>query len=264
MQRSRTTGSRSCSGESQMPDKLSEADLCDAFSRWAKPMGWTAYPETSGWDLLMVRSDGTQLGIQAKRAFNATLLRQVIPTGSKYIDKSGPEYRGILLPTWTKDVSDVCRFCGLVYFHPGRAKRHRSEGDGRFDAEFVPVLDPDKWQVWPADTPVHLPEYVPDVRGGASAPLQLTAWKIAALKICALLEIRGHVCRGDFKTFGIDYRRWVPMEWLVFDNVNHWYVRGPALAFDKQHPVNYVAVLEDIKKWLTEEPKVTAGGKASG
>jgi hypothetical protein len=45
--------------------KTSEADLCAGFIAAATKGGsWTAYAETAGYDILMVRaSDGVQIGI---------------------------------------------------------------------------------------------------------------------------------------------------------------------------------------------------------
>lgn len=96
-----------------------------------------------------------------------------------------------------------------------------------------------------------LPEYVPDVPAGASAPLQLTAWKICAIKIAVTLEKQGYVTRQDFKHHGIDYRRWIAPEyrWLVAGDGR--YTRGDRFPdFKKQHPVVYKQIKADAKKWM--------------
>jgi hypothetical protein len=214
--------------------KESESALCTAFIAGAREQGWTAYPETSGWDIVLVR-DGLQIGIQAKLTFNATLLRQALPVYT-WGDDYGPHYRAVLVPKMPADALHVLQFCGLVGFH-----RYCS-------GDFIPGIDPDHWQEWPAKKRIELPDYVPDVIAGASAPVQLTQWKIGALKICALLEIRGHVTREDFRTAGIDHRRWVPMRWLeIKDGV---YVRGPKLIFQKQHPEVYPQILRDVRELI--------------
>ena len=38
-----------------MIDYETEADLCRAFIANAEAAGWTAYPETSGWDIILER-----------------------------------------------------------------------------------------------------------------------------------------------------------------------------------------------------------------
>ena len=43
-----------------------EVALCSAFIA-AVPREWTAYAETAGWDILLVRkADGFQIGVEAK------------------------------------------------------------------------------------------------------------------------------------------------------------------------------------------------------
>ena len=93
-----------------------------------------------------------------------------------------------------------------------------------------------------------LPEYVPDVSAGASAPVQLTDWKIRAIKIAVLLEKRGFVTRSDFKGIGIDHRRWLaPNDWLKIENGR--YIAGRLPDFKAQHPKNYAEIVADFDKW---------------
>lgn len=219
--------------------KQSEADLCRDFTAWAKPQGWIAYAETGGWDIVLVHGDGTQIGVQAKLRFNATVLRQTIPHRSSYEDV-GPDYRSILLPEETKDIREVCEFCGLAFFRRSRY--------GGGDRDFVPRIDLriGGWLAWPAKARVKLPDYVPDVAAGDSGPVQLSEWKVGALKICAWLEIRGFVTRADFRNAGIDHRRWVPMKWLDIRDGN--YVRGETLPFPEQHPTVYAQILSDLRQ----------------
>jgi hypothetical protein len=232
-----------------------ESDLCRRFIAWAQPQGWTAYAETGDWDILLVRGDGIQIGVQAKKHFNATLLRQAMPSVPWAWRESGPDYRAILLPKYCGDVAAVCDFCGLAYFHAGRFY-------GRSDHkeilnEFVPRIDAklEKWLQWPAESRIKLPDYVPDVAAGASSPIRLTEWKVSALRICAVLEIRGYLTREDFKRYHVDHRRWVPMGWLRIEDGR--YVRGPELMFDRQHPVNYQQILAEVRTAEAErEPAV--------
>jgi hypothetical protein len=79
--------------------------------------------------------------------------------------------------------------------------------------------------------------------------VQLTQWKIGALKLTALLEIRGFVTRADFKTVGIDHRRWVnDPNWLVPTDRPGQFARGPELRFDQQHPMVYAEIRAEIEK----------------
>ncbi|TGS57807.1 hypothetical protein EN844_31360, partial [Mesorhizobium sp. M3A.F.Ca.ET.201.01.1.1] len=58
-----------------------------------------------------------------------------------------------------------------------------------------------------------LPEYVPDVGAGHSAPVALTNWKIQAIKLLIILQRRGYVTKADFKHVKIDPSRWT-RDWL--------------------------------------------------
>lgn len=238
-------------------EKISEVELCAGFVKWADGQGWTAYAETSGFDIVMVRrSDGRQIGVHAKLAFNATLLRQALPDRYWRAElPKGPEHRAILLPAYDRDISEVAAYLGLVYFYRDVRPGFRANGSyGPVILLHRPGLTDDivgSWLHWPASGPLDLPAYVPDVPAGASAPVQLTDWKIRALRITAILETTGHVTLDDFRRHGIDHRRWVPSGWLIFEAGV--YRRGPNMAFDRQHPRVYRDILQETRRDQYEE-----------
>lgn len=231
-----------------------EADLCAAFIAWVKASSgkrdrwseepvpaWVPYAETAGWDILLVHPDGTQIGIQAKQRFNLKVIDQCLPGRWEHWHDSGPDYRAILVPEQDSVAEKICGALGLVMFH-----------SLRFDRGFAPVLaergSVELWHWWSPKQRCKLPEYVPDVIAGASGPVQLTPWKISALRVIAALELRGHVTRADFKQHGVDPRRWTgPSGWLVPGDEPGQFVRGPSLDFDRQHPTVYAQVLADIR-----------------
>jgi hypothetical protein len=237
-----------------------ETQLCADFQAWLHQHHpeWTPYPETGSWDLLLVRAaDGCQIGVQAKKHFNATLLRQSLPDRrfAFYGKGSGPDYRAILIPKPAADVLEVCDFCGLICFF--RKQGHYGSPD-----TFQPDLCADaidRWTGWFPERRHKLPGYVPDVAAGASAPVRLTRWKEGALKICALLEVRGHATREDFKAAGIDHRRWVPAGWLRFDKERGAYIRGPELHFDRQHPDVFRQIVAAVREWPEFNSPTPAG-----
>jgi hypothetical protein len=232
----------------------SESELCRDFIDWAKPQGWQSYPETAGWDILLVHPDGWQLGIQAKLRFNATLLRQTLP--SRHATK-GPDFRGVLLPTADKEIADVLAVIGLAYFRPWRTW----EGDDRFVPEInLRLLGEMDWS--PADR-CRLPAYVPDCAAGASSPVVLTEWKIKALRAVAMLELAGSIKSKDLKALGMDTRRWTnpATKWLLAkDGTRGSYVRGTNLCFDAQHPKVYAEIREEVAAELASAPAAPAGG----
>lgn len=219
-----------------------EADLCAAFIAWAKGQGLIAYPETCGWDIVMVAPDGMQIGVQAKLKFNMKVLAQAVEPWTD----TGPDYRAILVPEHGGG-SDICSALGLGVFYPHWCGK-----------QFQPCLDrqnsyADRWHFWNPVKRLKLPDYVPDVIAGASGPVQLTEWKIAALRITAVMEVRGFVTRADFKRYQIDIRRWATCGWMKpGERAGEW-VRGN-LEFHTQHQTVYPKILADVRTELAAEP----------
>jgi hypothetical protein len=247
-----------------------EAALCADFIAWVKAEGgkyrngvqtpvWTPYAETAGWDILLVAEDGTQIGVQAKLKFNMKVLSQSVPECWNHWHDRGPDYRAVLVPDRDSSHENICAALGLTMFAVNGRR-----WDGR-QADFAPGLDMHTWNggwhYWSPSKREVLPEFVPDVVAGASGPVQLTKWKIAALRIVATLEVQGHVTRKDFQQYGVDSRRWTgPGGWLVprSEKMQHagQYVRGPGLDFDRQHPDVYAQILEEVKAKQEQLPGV--------
>lgn len=258
------------------PRYATEAALCADFIEWVKrgdrfrrddDVTWTPYAETAGWDILLVAGDGTQIGIQAKLKFSLKVIDQTIPDAWDHWHERGPDFRAILLPDADSGPEKVCGALGIVHFRPTYGCRLYGEAV----TQFSPALDPAAryggagWHYWAPGKRCELPEFVPDVQAGASGPVQLTKWKIAALRIVATLEVRGHVTRQDFKAHGIDPRRWTgPGGWLVprserMQDAGQ-YIRGPGLDFDRQHPSVYAQVLAEIREKLGAAPEQVRAG----
>ena len=83
-------------------------------------------------------------------------------------------------------------------------------------------------------------------------PVQLTRWKVAALRVFARLEIRGHVTRKDFRDLGIDARRWLGpgVSWLQPGTAPGTYIAGERPSLAAQHPEVWPQVLVDERKKL--------------
>lgn len=237
-----------------------EAAMVADFTAWVgRAGGWTAYAETAGWDLLLVRdADGFQIGIEAKLSLNAAVLCQVIGHDSVWAPGVGPDCHAVLVPRAksVNGLATIAKRIGVVVITGHEPPSYRGGGHPAFGPELPTTAD--RWamrddvaqQAWPEHFPearCKLPEYVPDVTGGHSAPVQLTIWKIAALKIAVLLEVRGHVTRADFKALGIDARRWTD-SWLKSNGEGGW-VAANMPDFRRQHPVNYEQIKADLPKW---------------
>lgn len=251
------------------PRYATEADLCADFIAWVKAEAgklhhgiktpvWTPYAETADWDILLVAEDGTQIGVQAKLKFNMKVLHQTIPVSWDAWRDTGPDYRAILLPENDGMVDDICSALGITAFY-ATDRSYYGRGEPDHLMEFCPGLSMEHyrgWHYWSPRKRHELPEFVPDVIAGDSGPVQLTKWKIAALRIVATLEVRGHVTRQDFRTHGIDPRRWMQAGWLVPKSERMQdagqFVRGAGLDFDRQHPEVYAKVLAEIREKLAD------------
>jgi hypothetical protein len=243
-----------CSGEEAMtpaPKFAKETDLCAAFIAALK-QPWVAYAETAGWDILAVNSeDGRQIGIEAKLKLNAKVMRQAVE-GPPWWDREGPDYRAVLIPgEQDNDLTALAPFCGITIIRMWRPQPYVMQ------APFSPGLPVDRGYVgyneeWFERLPARrheVPEFVPDVAAGSSAPLRLTKWKIAALKLAVLLDQTGYLTRDDFKRLQIDFRRWIGADgWLQVGE--NGFVAGKYYPnFRLHHPTVYAEIEAQPEKW---------------
>lgn len=234
-----------------------EVDLCAAFIA-ALPKEWTAYNESCGWDILLVRAkDGFQVGIQAKLKLNAEVIAQCVEEyGSWAADRSGPDCRAVLVPSGPAyKFSSVAHYIGftIIGVMPAQDYGSRFQQKPRFHPDLPGGHSDDRWHEWCPAKRHTLPDYVPDVDAGAPAPNQLTDWKIRALRMMALIEIRGHCTRADFKHLRLDHRRWLAAEgWLDRGN-DGWIIGKRTPGLKLIHPRVYAEILADRDKWFPKE-----------
>lgn len=238
------------------PAYARESDLCAAFID-ALPDEWTAYPETGGFDILLVRpADGFQIGVEAKLKLNAKVISQAAEKLSTWaIDSAGPDCRAVLIPEGVgMDLKEICRMVNvtpIVMYNPvSEKRRYRSN-------LFTPSL-PDTKHSWSGDgwyelaptKRLPIPDWIPDVTAGSSAPQQLSFWKVAAIKIVVTLEKRGYVTRQDFAHHKISMSRWTQMRWIVKDAAaKGCWVASDLPDFRSQHPINFPQIENDYEKW---------------
>jgi hypothetical protein len=243
-----------------------EADLC---ARFLSAIGedWISYPETANWDILLVRkADGFQIGIQAKLRLNIDVINQALEDYNVWDkDRMGPDCRAVLVPD---DASTgfgvICAYIGLTVIRVYSVDRDRRYGVWRSRHEVfrpsLPTIGGPEWDLreWYEWAPMHrhrLPEYVPDVAAGKPSPVQLTDWKIRAIKIAVIMEKRGYLTRADFKHVGMDHRRWLPSgnQWLLLDGgVYRASKNWP--NFKRQHPRVYEEIAADYENWKPADP----------
>jgi len=187
---------------------VSEEELCSWFGELATKDGWTVYPETAGWDLLLVK-DHVQIGVEAKLRANVDVLAQALRPG---IENDGPRFHAVLVPKAGRAFLEVARTLRVVTFD-----RRALESDAhlywyRQDGHAL-IRPPFEWFAWNHPDPAELPPIVPDVPAGVPSPRTLTKWKIGAIRICLRIRARGWVAKRDFTELGVSpshwYRKWL-------------------------------------------------------
>lgn len=253
----------------------SEAEMCARFISAVDTEQWTVFAETAGWDILLVRkADGFQIGIEAKLRLNIDVISQALEKyGSWAATRPGPDCRAVLVPeSEPGGFHTICQYLGLTIIYVKSVEQVEERKYHRWDRfkVFEPGLPGDRyrthddqWFEWAPATRHPLPDYVPDVIAGSPAPIQLTDWKIKAIKIAIILEKRGYLVRADFKHISIDHRRWLPsgMRWLVIEKDGR-YARAPSFPdFKAQHPRVYAEIAADYEKWKPETVAPAAPGR---
>ena len=239
-----------------------EAELCADFIAWAQPQGWTAYPETEGWDVLMVAPSGHQLGVQAKLKLNAKVLAQAAPGPSAFSQwgrDRGPDFRALLVPE-RSELASIATMLGFAVITPGYQGFACETGLYGVSYYGAPMKE---WAMtdWNPATRERLPDYVPDVPAGVPGPRSLSRWKVGALRVMATLELRGEVTRKEVEALGLNSRRWCAADgWLKPGSAPGQWRRGDGCPdFAAEHPEVYPKVLEEVRAKLAAEHAKGAG-----
>lgn len=200
-----------------LPEPKTEEELCSRFRKFAEREHWVIYPETAGWDMLLVRG-GIQVGVEAKLHGNFKVICQALGDGSI---RSGPDYRHILVPDCSAEFRRVVQALGL-----GLWQLWELEWEERKALESValgwrlpPTPREPRFTVEPNGLiqetvgQIALPDFVPDLAAGVPSPTQLTPWRIKAIELCKILRARGWVTIYDFRRLGIASTIWI-QRWL--------------------------------------------------
>ena len=195
-----------------------EAALCADFAATARERGWTVYPETAGWDLLLVDpGSGAQLGVEAKLIGGLEVLGQIVNRlGWRYHcdEDRGPDFAATLVGRPRAGFRDVVESLGVIVFDGGQEARARAQG-GWGRRNHWHHLPAPRYAVlgWTShhfhDQRESLPDFPPDVRAGVPSPVTLTLWRQAAIRICGVLRRRGYLVREDFRRAHVDPKRWL-------------------------------------------------------
>lgn len=230
-----------------------EAELCALFIEEFNALpGWTCYPETADFDILVVHEDGRQIGVEAKLQLNAKVADQILP--GEWVDRwgqPGPDHRLVIVGRITEASAGIKRLlemCGVAVLDPRGGSTWR---DGRF----VPTFSIRYWLDhshsnhlfdWNPPERCHVPCVVPDVPAGVPAPLRLTKWKEGALAVVATLRAQGYITSKQIAECGISATNWT-RSWLDRGAERGQWIESPRMPnFDQQHPAAYAAIQEKI------------------
>lgn len=198
----------------------SEVHLCEKFIELVRDEGYIVYPEVSDWDIVLVNSDGIQIGVQAKMRPNIYVLYQAIRRKI-----NGPAYRAVLVGRSDYDFKYVAKNLGLDVYSPFTL-RYRRKTRG-IDTRIVRLERMKKW----GSKPLWLPPVPSHQKAGSPSPRTLTKWRVKAIQLCLLLEEQGYLTGQDFIKAGITQTIWLREGWLQRDGkVGRYnrYVKGNA------------------------------------
>jgi hypothetical protein len=254
------------------PDEIqrffpTEAALCALFiQEFNEQEGWTCYPETGGFDVLVAHETGRQIGVEAKLRLNAKVAQQILPShGEELHGKHGPDHRLVIVASITEANAGIARMLelfGIPVWSPRMS--YRCKRGARFEYEDVPSFDlkqklrddatcatVDRFGYhyhhalfdWNPPERVPLPDLPPLVAAGVPCPVQLTPWKQSALRVLARLRVQGSITAKEIAAEGCSPSNWT-QHWLKAGDRRGQWVETPRLPkFDEQHPEHYAAAL---------------------
>lgn len=250
----------------------SEADLCDLFmAAIARCPGWTCHAEAAGFDILVVHEDGRQIGVEAKLALNAKVADQILPAQwDDYYGKPGPDHRMVIVSKVTdasKGIIKMLEMLGVTVLRPNCFSGDARSFDLRsglfaYESSAICFGRPRMFDWSPAER-CQVPMVVTTLPAGVPAPVQLTPWKEAALRVIALMRAQGFITAKQIASFGISTSAWTQHTrkhaWLVKGTVRGtWLETEHMPAFDKQHPDAYALAVEQQQAKHTQQLELTA------
>lgn len=186
-----------------------EADLCADFKAAVEHCGWTVYPETAGWDLLLVGPEGVQVGVEAKLRGNVDVLAQAVGLiGWPDPHHKGPDYHAVLVPKASERFCVIARHLHILVFTP------RKIGDVYFQLQLNSLTNIHDPLCWSHHRPCWTPPVPIDVPAGVPSPSSISPWKVAAVRLCLRLDQRGFVTSHDFTELKLNFSPMWRRDWL--------------------------------------------------
>lgn len=250
----------------QVTEFKKEADLCDLFiSEFSRLDGWTCYPEAGGFDVLVVHDDGRQIGVEAKLSLNAKVAEQILPhSKDDFFGKPGPDHRMVIVSRITDASAGIARMLemlGVKVLVP-RLSTMRQGDPYTFDI-LHHLLEAQRRTAsygaqylfdWNPAQRCHVPSVLQDLPAGVPAPVMITPWKEAALRVVALMRHQGFITSKQIAAHGIGASVWIQSQgsepaWLAKGAMRgRWIETKHMPPFDKQHPQLYELAVREIEE----------------
>lgn len=241
-----------------------ESELCELFIReFNEVEGWTCYPEAAGFDVLVVHTDGRQIGVQAKLALNAKVAEQILPKfGEEFHGRPGPDHRLVIVSRITDASAGIARMLsrlGVKVLQPRQQwERTGFEWTFNLDSQLLcyesgtTFYGHERLFDWFPKDRCRLPSIIENRPAGVPSPVSLTPWKESALKIIALMRNQGFITIKQIASFGISATHWIQPKgdkpaWLAKGTMRGQWVETQNMpAFDKLHPEMYQLALKNL------------------
>lgn len=253
----------------------SEADLCAFFMREVgeELEGWVCHPETGGFDIVMAHVDGRQIGVEAKLQLNAKVADQILPSESsyRYLER-GPDHRLVIVRSITEANAGIARMLTLLGVRVISPRLSFSSKDSKEIPKFQlryelgrdeDVREPDKHHGfnhayyghshmamfdWNPAKRIELPEIPSTAAAGVPGPVQMTPWKMGAMRVLARLRAQGYISTKQIAAEGVSPSIWT-QSWLVRGEIRGQWLEGPKMTkIDQQHPELYALALTRAKE----------------
>lgn len=231
-----------------------ENELCNIFIEYAKMNGWQIYPETSGFDILLVKN--IQIGIQAKLHDNIEVLSQSVD--GLYNNKGiftttyGPDIRAVLVPRASAAFKRIATILKIFVIEGTLLEWNTSTKS----YSWIKKIDTDiddyrEWFLLQSNNKCWIPEVEINIPAGVSSPKQITPWKMKAVKLCIKLDAQGFLTSDDFKTAKISMPLWIQQSWIIPNNKKSGkrkqFIRNTQIKLPDQL---YPEILEALKNTL--------------
>lgn len=207
-----------------------EAEMLGALVADARRLGFEAYPETAGHDLILVapagrEASGLQAGdtiaVEGKLRANLAVLRQALPPFRRgwLHGTRGAAFYAVAVPGVDDDFRQVAGGLGIeiIIVRPDgevSAGRRWARRERLPETHFEGIRWDDGLRTGLA--PLELPAIRVEMEAGCPSPRVVTPWKLDAVKLCLTAAARGgEVATADFKALHhLRHRTFVDRGWM--------------------------------------------------